>query len=68
MPQPLSSGGSRPAYSGCSVELPVGRMDSVCCGAGWVVLRAVQAVVSSVASVWLVSQSGAAVGCWGLAK
>ena len=33
------------------------------------VLRAVQAAVSSVASVWLVSESGAAAaGCWGLAK
>ena len=32
------------------------------------VLRAVQAAVSSAASVWLVSQSSTAAGCWGLAK
>ena len=32
------------------------------------VLQALQAAVTSMTSVWLVSESGAAAGCWGLAK
>ena len=66
-----------------AVSIGVVQMEEVCGGLGsagvlwcWLgddvvlgsVLRAVQAAASNVASVWLVSQSGAAAGCWGLAK